>query len=151
MLETLTRELEDKADAYFQAIDACGGMVEAIEQGYPQREIAESAYQDQKRVESGERAVVGVTAFVADGDAEIPTLYIDESTEQKQLDQLQLLKRKRDTDRVARALEQVRAAAVGSTNMMEPLLDAVRVYATLGEMCNALRDVWGEYEETPMI
>jgi methylmalonyl-CoA mutase N-terminal domain/subunit len=102
-------------------------------------------------VESGERAVVGVTTFVDDGDAKIPTLYIDESTEQKQLDQLQLLKRKRDTDRVARALEQVRAAADGTTNMMEPLLDAVRVYATLGEMCNALRDVWGEYEETPMI
>lgn len=151
LLETLTRELENKAATYFQAIDACGGMVEAIEQGYPQREIAESAYQDQKRVESGERAVVGVTDFVEDGDAEIPTLYIDESTEQKQLDQLQLLKRKRDPDRVARALEQVRVAAVGSTNMMEPLLDAVRVYATLGEMCNALRDVWGEYEETPMI
>lgn len=151
LIETLTCELENKANSYFKAIDDCGGMVEAIEQGYPQREIAESAYQDQKRVESGERAVVGVTAFVDDGDAEIPTLYIDESTEQKQLDQLQLLKRKRDTDRVARALEQVRAAAEGTTNMMEPLLDAVRVYATLGEMCNALRDVWGEYEETPMI
>ena len=151
LIETLTREMEHKVNSYFKAIDDCGGMVEAIEQGYPQREIAESAYRDQKRVESGERAVVGVTAFVDDGDAEIPTLYIDESTEQKQLDQLQLLKRKRDTDRVARALEQVRAAAEGTTNMMEPLLDAVRVYATLGEMCNALRDVWGEYEETPMI
>ena len=151
LIETLTREMEHKVSFYFKAIDDCGGMVEAIEQGYPQREIAESAYRDQKRVESGERAVVGVTTFVDDGDTEIPTLYIDESTEQKQLDQLQLLKRKRDTDRVARALEQVRAAADGTTNMMEPLLDAVRVYATLGEMCNALRDVWGEYEETPMI
>lgn len=151
LIETLTREMEHKVNSYFKAIDDCGGMVEAIEQGYPQREIAESAYRDQKRVESGERAVVGVTTFVDDGDAKIPTLYIDESTEQKQLDQLQLLKRKRDTDRVARALEQVRAAADGTTNMMEPLLDAVRVYATLGEMCNALRDVWGEYEETPMI
>ncbi len=151
LIETLTREMENKTSSYFKAIDDCGGMVEAIEQGYPQREIAESAYRDQKRVESGERAVVGVTTFVDDGDAEIPTLYIDESTEQKQLDQLQLLKRERDSDRVARALEQVRAAADGTTNMMEPLLDAVRVYATLGEMCNALRDVWGEYEETPMI
>lgn len=150
-LETLTREMEEGAHRYFRAIDDLGGMIEAIEQGYPQREIADSAYRLQQQVEAGEQIVVGVNEYSEGGETPVPTLYIDETTADHQLAQLETLKRTRDGDRVARALDRLRAVAGGSGNLMEPLLDAVRAYATTGEMCDALRDVWGEYEEVPSI
>jgi methylmalonyl-CoA mutase N-terminal domain/subunit len=150
-LESLTREMIEGADQYFATIDRMGGMVAAIEAGFPQREIAESAYRFQQAVERGEKIIVGVNDFVQEDEPRHPILYIDESAAEAQLAELEALKQRRDAAAVARALDAVKAAARGSDNLMYPLLDAVRAYATVGEMCDALRDVWGEWEETPCI
>jgi methylmalonyl-CoA mutase N-terminal domain/subunit len=150
-VEKLTRDLEDEAQAYFDAVDRMGGMVEAIELGFPQKEIAESAYRFQQAVERKERTIVGVNAFVQQDEPPVETLYIDERAGESQLAKLSKLRRERDADLVRRALDRLRAAAAGTENLMPPILDAVRGYATIGEMCDALRDVWGEYEEAPII
>ncbi len=150
-LERLTEDLQAGARDYFAAIDRYGGMVEAIEDGYPQREVAESAYRLQQRVESGAQTIVGVNRHVEPGGAEPPILQIEERVERKQIAALAQLRARRDAAAVERALDEVRYAAAGTANLMPPLLAAVRAYATVGEMCDALRDVWGEYEETPAI
>jgi len=149
-IERLTSDLEAEARRQFEVIDAMGGMVAAIEAGYPQREIAESAYADQKAVESKARTIVGVNAFVA-GHEPVETLYIDEAAEREQRAALERLRRDRDFTRVRAALDALKTAAVGGENTMPRLLDAVRAYATGGEMCDALREVWGEYTEVPII
>jgi methylmalonyl-CoA mutase, N-terminal domain len=128
-----------------------GGMVEAIEQGFPQREIAEASYKFQQAVERREKIIVGVNDFVQEDEAQIPILYIDDSTAERQLGRLSDLKRTRDAAAVSRSLDALREAARGTANTMYPLLDCARAYATVGEMCDALREVWGEYEEEPMI
>ena len=143
--------MEAGAIEYFQTIDDLGGMVEAIEQGYPQREIAESAYRFQKQVELGERDIVGVNVYGDNEELGVETLYINEDVSERQIAKLNDLRRTRDMNRVARSLAVVREVALGKTNLMPSLLEAVRAYATLGEICDALRDVWGEYEETPTI
>ena len=150
-LEHLTSEFADGAVRYFEQIDRMGGMVAAIEAGFPQREIAESSYRFQQAVEAKEKVIVGVNDFVQADDRPIETLYLDETTADRQLARLESLRQQRDNGRVARSLDALRAAASTTTNLMPPMLDAVRAYATLGEMCDALRDVWGEYEETPVI
>jgi methylmalonyl-CoA mutase N-terminal domain/subunit len=150
-LEKLTREMEEEALAYFDTIDRMGGMVEAIERGFPQKEIAESAYTFQQAVERREKIIVGVNDFVAEDEEPIEILYIDESAGEKQLAKLAELKRTRDNDAVRRTLNALTAGATSNTNTMPLLVDAVRAYATVGEMCDALREVWGEYEETPVI
>jgi methylmalonyl-CoA mutase, N-terminal domain len=150
-VERLTKDLEDEALAYFDTIDGMGGMVAAIERGYPQREIAESSYRFQRAVESRERIIVGVNGFATEGDEPIGILYIDESAGEKQLAKLESLRRRRDNDRVRRALDALREGAMGRDNTMPLLLEAVRAYATVGEMCDALRDVWGEYVEQAII
>jgi methylmalonyl-CoA mutase N-terminal domain/subunit len=150
-VETLTRDLEQGAHAYFDQIDRLGGMVDAIEHGFPQREIAESAYRLQQAIEAKQRVVVGVNAFMEEDDPSIRSLYIDESAAESQLVAVERLRKERDADKVARALDRLRAAAGSTENLMPPILDAVRAYATIGEMCDALRDVWGEYEEVPAI
>jgi methylmalonyl-CoA mutase, N-terminal domain len=150
-VEKLTKDMEDEALAYFDQIDRMGGMVEAIERGFPQKEIAESAYRFQQAVERREKIIVGVNDFVVDSEAPIETLYIDESTAETQLEALENLKAKRDNAGVHRALDRLRAAARSTENIMPPILDAVRAYATVGEMCDALREVWGEYVEVPVI
>src|SRR5687767_4358951 len=150
-VERLTTDLEDEALAYFDTIDRMGGMVEAIERGYPQREIAESAYEFQQAVEARERVIVGVNDFVAMDEEPIHILYIDESAGDTQLAKLEALRRTRDNDRVQRALDRLRDGAAGTANTMPLLLEAVRAYATVGEMCDALRDVWGEYVEEAII
>jgi methylmalonyl-CoA mutase N-terminal domain/subunit len=150
-VEKLTRDMEDEATAYFESIDRMGGMVEAIERGFPQQEIAESAYRFQQAVERKEKIIVGVNEFVQEDDPPIQTLYIDEGAGDTQLAALAQLKRTRDGDRVRRALDAMRDAAVTDRNLMPPILDAVRAYATVGEMCDVLREVWGEYEEIPVI
>jgi len=150
-VERLTRDMEDGARAYFKTIDAMGGMVEAIERGFPQQEIAESAYRFQQSFERKEKIMVGVNAFVQQDDPPIEILYIDESTADTQLAKLEALKKTRNQDAVARALDGLRAAARTTENLMPRIIDAVRVYATVGEMCDALREVWGEYEEVPII
>ena len=150
-VERLTGDLEREAEAVFATVDGFGGMVEAIEAGYPQREIAESAYRYQQDVERGEKVVVGANAFVSHEELTIPTLYIDERAAEIQLERVAAVRRTRDGARVARSLEALRTTASGSGNLMHPLLEAARADATIGEMCDALRDVWGEYEEQPLV
>ncbi len=150
-VEKLTNDMEAEALAYFDQIDRMGGMVEAIERGFPQREIAESSYRFQQSVERRDKIVVGVNDFVQEDEPPIAVLYIDESASEKQLAKLERLKKTRDAGAVGRALDRLRAAARTTDNVMPPILDAVRAYATVGEMCDALRDVWGEYEEVPVI
>ncbi len=149
-VERLTSDMEAAALEYFDRIDSMGGMVEAIERGVPQREIGDSAYRLQQAVERRERVVVGVNDFVQEGETPIETLYIDGQAAQTQLAALESLRRTRDQARVQQALDRLGAAASTRENLMEPILDAVRAYATLGEMCDALRRVWGEYEEVPV-
>ena len=150
-LETLTASLASGAREYFRRIDDLGGMVAAIEEGYPQREISDSAYEAQRAVECGEQVIVGVNDYVEGETPDVPTLYVDESVAGQQVDRVHRLRRTRDADRLSRSVDALRAAARSRDNLMPPLLEAVRAYATLGEMCDALRDVWGEYEETPAI
>ena len=150
-VERLTKDLEDGALDYFAQIDRMGGMVEAIERGFPQQEIAESAYRFQQAVERREQVIVGVNDFVQTDEPPIEILYIDDSAAGTQLDKLARLKRTRDNDAVRRTLDGLRTAARSTENLMPRILNAVRVYATVGEMCDALREVWGEYEEVPRI
>jgi methylmalonyl-CoA mutase N-terminal domain/subunit len=150
-VEKLTKDMEDGALAYFRTIDAMGGMVDAIERGFPQQEIAESSYRFQQAFERKEKIMVGVNAFVQQDDPPIEILYIDESASDTQLAKLEALRKSRNQDAVTRSLDALRAAAGTRENLMPRILDAVRTYATVGEMCDALREVWGEYEEVPII
>jgi methylmalonyl-CoA mutase N-terminal domain/subunit len=150
-VERLTKDMEDGALAYFQQIDDMGGMVEAIERGFPQKEIAESSYRFQQAFERREKIMVGVNDFVQENEPRFEILYIDESAGDTQLAKLEQLKKTRNNELVARALDRLRAVARSTDNVMSPILDAVRVYATVGEMCDALRDVWGEYVEVPIV
>ena len=150
-LERLTLDMETGAKEYFETIDRLGGMVEAIEQGYPQKEVAEASYRFQQAVEKRAKVIVGVNDFVQDGEPPVPILYIDESTADTQMARLVELRRTRDNDAVRRSLDRLQQTARSTGNTMYPLLDCVRAYATVGEMCDALREVWGEYEEEPLI
>ena len=150
-VERLTADLEAEALAYFDTIDRMGGMVAAIERGYPQKEIAESAYRFQQAVERRDQVIVGVNQFVEDDDERIGTLYIDETAADRQMARLERVRAERDAAAVARALDTLQEAARSDANTMPALLDAVRAYATIGEMCDALRVVWGEYEEVAVI
>jgi methylmalonyl-CoA mutase N-terminal domain/subunit len=147
-VESLTKKMEDGALEYFRKIDAMGGMVEAIEKGFPQREIQESAYQYQKAVERGEQTIVGVNKYaMEDGDDEVPILVINEAVRERQLQRLQDARDRRDDGAVSNALEKLKRAAADGDNTMPATIEAVRAYATLGEICDALRDVYGLYEE----
>jgi methylmalonyl-CoA mutase N-terminal domain/subunit len=151
LVERLTLDMVEGARAYFDTIDRMGGMVEAIEQGFPQREIAEASYRFQQSVERRDKIIVGVNDFVQEDEPPVPILYIDETTAETQLRRLEELRRTRDNDAVRRSLEALRDTAAGTGNTMYGLLECVRAYATVGEMCDALRGVWGEYEEEPLI
>jgi methylmalonyl-CoA mutase N-terminal domain/subunit len=150
-VEKLTLDMERECKEYFATIDRMGGMVEAIEQGYPQKEIAEASYRFQQAVERREKIIVGVNDYVQEDEPPHPILYIDDTASDKQLARLVELKQTRDNARVQQTLDALKQAARGRDNTMPPLLDCVRAYATVGEMCDALRDVWGEYEEVPLI
>ena len=150
-VERLTRDLDEGAERYFRAIDTMGGMIAAIESGYPQREIAESAYRFQQDVERKRQVIVGVNEFVAEDDRATSTLRIDEDVARHQLARVDRNRRTRNKVAVDRALDKLRKVAQGSQNTMPALLDAVRAYATVGEMCDALREVWGEYQEQAII
>jgi methylmalonyl-CoA mutase N-terminal domain/subunit len=150
-LERLTLDMEQGAREYFETIDGMGGMVEAIEQGYPQKEIAEASYRFQQSVEKRDKVIVGVNDYVQEDEPPHPILYIDDTTYDRQVARVLELRRTRDNDAVRRALDALQSAARGTANTMYPLLDCARAYATVGEMCDALRDVWGEYEEQPSI
>jgi len=128
-----------------------GGMIAAIERGYPQREIAESAYRFQQDIESKRQIIVGVNEFASGQSGAVPLLQIDERVAHEQLAKTDRVRRTRNKVSLTRSLERLRKAAAGTENTMPALLDAVRAYATIGEMCDALRDVWGEYQEQAII
>jgi methylmalonyl-CoA mutase N-terminal domain/subunit len=147
-VEYLTKKMEDGAFDYFRKIDDMGGMVEAIEKGFPQREIQDSAYQYQKAVERGEQTIVGVNKYAMDEEpAKVDILIINEAVRDAQVERLHRVKAKRDNGAVQNALERLKRAAQNDENTMPATIEAVRAYATLGEICSALRDVYGVYEE----
>ena len=147
-LESLTHKMEEEALEYFQKIDGMGGMVAAIEKGFPQREIQDSAYQYQKAVERGEQVIVGVNKYeMTDEPGEVPILVIDESVRAHQVERLEQTKAQRDNGAVKNALDKLKQAAQKHENTMPATIEAVSAYATLGEICSALRDVYGVYEE----
>jgi methylmalonyl-CoA mutase N-terminal domain/subunit len=147
-VEALTNKLEQGALDYFERIDSMGGMVEAVEKGFPQREIQESAYQYQKALERHDQTIVGVNKYVMEDELQdIPIMVIDESVRNHQLERLEKVRSTRDNGAVSRTLDVLRMAAQRAENTMPATIDAVREYATLGEICSALRDVYGIYEE----
>jgi len=150
-VEALTNRLEREAEDIISKIDGMGGIVAAIEAGFPQKEIADAAYRYQRQVDRREKAIVGVNKY-ATGDAARPEiLRIDESVERIQLERLERVKRERDSAAVARALGDVARAAREGTNLLPPMLDAVRAYATVGEISGALVPVFGTYREVSVL
>ena len=153
-IEALTNRMEQGCFSYFHKIDDMGGMLAAIERGFPQREIADSAYRYQQEVDSSQRILVGVNDFQQGNDEpiEIPIHTITAESEQRHLDRLRRVRRERDQGAVATALERLEnAARDGRENLMPYIVEAVRAYATLGEMCNLLRGVYGEYREPALV
>ncbi|HEY6475916.1 MAG TPA: methylmalonyl-CoA mutase family protein, partial [Polyangia bacterium] len=147
-VEALTDRLEAEANGILRTIDEMGGIVRAVEAGWPQREIARSAYRAQRQIDSGERSVVGVNRHTGVGaTAAIPTLKIDDAPERAQRAALAELRARRDGAAARAALEGVRAAAEGNGNLMDAALEAARRDATLGEICQIFRDVFGEYRD----
>jgi methylmalonyl-CoA mutase, N-terminal domain len=149
-VEALTDEMETAAYAYFARIDQLGGMVEAVKQNFPQREIADASYELQARIDAGRRIVVGINAHTEGDDDKHPTLRIDPALERKQIGRVQTVRAHRDSERIEVALADLRAAAERPRNLMPLLIDAARVHATEGEIVGALQDVWGVYSETPV-
>jgi len=131
---------------YFEKIDALGGMIPAIERAFPQREIAEAAYHYQLGVDRREKIIVGVNEFTA-AEKPIDTLHIDETVAQRQAEGLRRLRAERSNQEVQRRLNALRRAAEGTENLMPHIYEAVKAYATLGEICDTLREVFGTYEE----
>jgi methylmalonyl-CoA mutase, N-terminal domain len=148
-VEKLTNDIEAEALDYFRKIDAMGGMVAAVERGFPQREIQEAAFRFQKAVERKEKIIVGVNEYVMDEEP-FPIMYIDQTVGDEQVARVDALRQRRDRAAVAAALAHLAQAAKGTENIMFPIIECTRAYATLGEMCDALREVWGEYEEAPI-
>jgi methylmalonyl-CoA mutase N-terminal domain/subunit len=149
-VEALTDRMEEAAYAYFAKIDELGGMVEAIKQNYPQREIADAAFQLQEEIERGERIVVGVNRYQQTEDRELEILRIPPELERKQIARVQEVRARRESETVETALSALRDAAAGDANLMEPLLDAARAHATEGEIVESLQRVFGTYTETPV-
>ena len=156
-VETLTREIEEEAWTYLQKIDDLGGMVQAIEKGFPQQEIADASYRYQQAVERGEQVVVGVNRCVAEVEEPIPLLQIDpDKAAHQQMEKIHQLKKRRDSYPVDHTLDAIRRAAQGKDPwardlLMPKILDAVRAYVTLGEIMGVLREAWGEYVEPAIL
>ena len=145
-VETLTNEIEKGASDYIRKIDDMGGMIAAIERGYPQREIADAAYRYQTAVDRKEKIIVGVNEFTGE-ERPIELLRIDESVRAQQSSSLRNLRAERSNEEVQRRLGALRNAARGTENLMPHIYAAVKAYATLGEICAAMRDVFGTHEE----
>ena len=146
-IEHLTNEIEANAREYLNKIEAMGGMLRAIETGYVQREIQEAAYRYQKAVETQEQVVVGMNRFQLDEEPEISLLRVDPAIEQAQVDRVRALRERRDSKLVTAALSKLEQAATTDGNLLPRILEAVEAYATVGEISNTLRRVWGEYRE----
>ena len=144
-VESLTDELEARAVALFEKVQEMGGAVKAIETGFMQGEILQSAYKFLKEVESGERIVVGVNKFQVNEQPTIKVSKLDDSAEPRQIERLKRLKKERDNDRVQKTLRELKEAAAGGENLVLPCMEAVKAYATVGEICGVLRELWGEY------
>jgi len=150
-IESLTNEIENRATEYLQKIDALGGMLKAIERGYVQQEIQDAAYEYQQRVDRAESVVVGVNRFTVEEEKSVPILHIDESLERKQVERLRAMRARRDPQPWKDALKQVEDAARSGTNLMPHILAAVEAYATVGEISDTMRRVFGEYKEAVVI
>ncbi len=146
-VEQLTDIMERKAGEYIDKIDEMGGIVRAIELGYPQKEIANAAYRYQQLVEKGEKTIVGVNKYATDSPPDVECLKIDPEIEKRQIEKLKELRERRDNDLARRRLEDLRDAARGADNIMYPIIDAVRACCTIGEIIGVLRDVFGEYRD----
>src|SRR4051794_5629879 len=149
-VEALTDQLEERAYEYFRPIDELGGMVQAVKQNSPQREIADAAFALQTEIDQGRRIVVGVNRYRHENDDELPILRIDPSLEAKQIGRVQAVRTRRDGAGAEAALQRVRETAATEANLMPSLLDAARAHATEGEIVEALQDVWGSFTETPV-
>ncbi len=150
-VEYLTNKMEEEAFKYIDKIDKMGGIIKAIEAGYPQREISDAAYHYQRQLEKGEKVVVGVNKYVMKEDIKIPLLKIGEEVEEAQKERLRRLRQKRDNNRVQRSLKDLRGAATTNENLMYYILECVKAYATLGEIMGTLREVFGEYKDPGII
>jgi len=150
-METLTSEIEKRATEYLDKIDALGGMLKAIERGFVQQEIQNAAYEYQQAVDRAEAVVVGVNRFTVEEEKPIPILHIDESLERKQVERLRALRVRRDTTRWSESLKKVEEAARSGANLMPHILDAVEANATVGEISDTMRKVFGEYKEAVVI
>jgi len=147
-VEYLTDEMEKRAREYIDRIREMGGILRAVEEGYPQREIADSAYQDQRKVEAGERTIVGINRFGDPAEVErIPTLKIEESVTRHQIDRVRKVRAERDPARLDASLRAVAESCAAGVNLMPSVIDAVKAYATLGEICDVFRDRFGTYRE----
>jgi len=147
-VEALTNEMEEEAYKYFEKVEALGGVVEAIEKGFFQREIAEASYRYQREIDSGDRKIVGVNDYVLEGEKiTIPVLKIDEEVERRQIERTQKIRKDRDNKKVEEALDGLRKASEGEENVMPHIVSAVREYATIGEIFEVWREMWGEWEE----
>jgi methylmalonyl-CoA mutase N-terminal domain/subunit len=147
-IEALTDETEQAAMTYLERIDALGGVLTCIQNGFFQREIAESAYRYQQEIDQHKRTIVGVNDYVIDQKIKVPTLYVDYAGQQAHLERLHRVRRERDQSAVKRALHNLRRACEGTENTMPALIEAARAYATLGEMMDVFRVVFGEYLES---
>ncbi|MFP5299145.1 MAG: methylmalonyl-CoA mutase family protein, partial [Actinomycetota bacterium] len=147
-IEALTDELEAKATELLQRVDEMGGAVEAVDSGWVKQQIEDSAYRINQGVESGERVVVGVNRFVADAEDPVELMSLDPELERNQVKRLQEVRAGRDQGAVDKALAALRDAATGSENLLYPMKEALAAYATLGEVSDVLREVFGEYEPT---
>ena len=145
-VEALTSQIEEETMKYIDKIDQMGGAVTAIEKGYMQREIVESAYRHQKEVESQQKAIVGLNQFKTEEETPIKLLRVDPEMEKKQIQKLQVVRKERNKKKVSAVLNQLRKAAEANVNLMPAMVEAVKEYATLGEICNVLREIYGEHK-----
>ncbi|MDQ3958321.1 MAG: methylmalonyl-CoA mutase family protein, partial [Actinomycetota bacterium] len=145
-VESLTDELEALAGEYLERIDAMGGAVEAIESGWMKNEIEDAAYRVTQGIESGDRVIVGVNKFVAEREEDVELHSLDPELERRQIDRTRRVRAERDQAAVDAALKSLEEAARGSDNLLYPMRDALGAYATLGEVSDVLREVFGEYE-----
>jgi len=150
-VESLTNDLERQAQTYLDRLDALGGMLRAIERGWVQQEIQSAAYEYQRAIDSGQATVVGVNRFSREEEPSIPLQRIDETLERRQVERVRALRAGRDKARWQASLDQVLDAARGGQNLMPAILEAVESYATVGEIAAAMREVFGEYQESVVI
>jgi methylmalonyl-CoA mutase N-terminal domain/subunit len=150
-VETLTNELEAKANEYLNKIEDMGGAVAAIESGYMQREIQEAAWRYQQEIDQGQRIIVGVNKFQLDGEEPKPIFRVNPEVERAQVRRLQAVKAERDNAAVSASLGRLGDAARGDENLLPPIVEAVKAYATMGEMCGVLRHVFGDFQPPSVI